>query len=275
MPNSIFDADFVQILPQALSGDPKMVALATALEKELKATTNDIKNAAIYARIDEIPEALLDVLAYDFHCDWYDVSYPIEIKRALLKNNIRMHKHLGTKYAVETALQDVYSSAFVEEWFQYAGRPYTFRVNVAIGNTGIKEDEIFQMIRRMWYYKNLRSHCEHIIFRMNAPRATIRAAPFLVFGEVLKIKGKPDSELYSKGFETTAIGTRYVESMKIKGKIERKLQSEGAETAAIGTRYLEFMKIKGNKVNILNSDINAKTMASATVGQSLVIKTQI
>lgn len=275
MPNSIFDADFVQILPQALSGDQKMVALATALEKELKATTNDIKNAAIYARIDEIPETLLDVLAYDFHCDWYDVSYPIEIKRALLKNNIRMHKHLGTKYAVETALQDIYSSAFVEEWFQYAGRPYTFLVNVAIGNTGIKEDEIFQMIRRMWYYKNLRSHCEHITFRMNAPRGTIRAAPFLSIGEVLKIKGKPDRELHSKGFETAGIGTKYLEFMKIKGKIESKLQSEGTETAAIGTRYLESMKIKGCQVGILNSNINTATIASATVGQSLVIKTQI
>lgn len=40
----------------------------------------------------------------DLHVDWYDYNYPLEAKRDLVKNSVKVHKKMGTKYAIETAL---------------------------------------------------------------------------------------------------------------------------------------------------------------------------
>ena len=75
---------------------------------------SEIEKAAIYPRIDELDEALLDILAYDFKVDWYGYDYPLETKRALLKSSFYIHRHLGTKGAVEAAIQSVYPKSIVK-----------------------------------------------------------------------------------------------------------------------------------------------------------------
>ena len=85
MSETIYESDFTKYLPQALASDIKMVALAKAITDELLTVSGEMKNVLIYARIDDLPEELVDVLAYDLHVDWYDYSYPLAAKRDLLK----------------------------------------------------------------------------------------------------------------------------------------------------------------------------------------------
>ena len=66
-----------------------MTAAAQAIAKELQRTSGEIRNNIIYARIDELDEAALDVLAHDLHVDWYDFNYPIEVKRATIRDSIK------------------------------------------------------------------------------------------------------------------------------------------------------------------------------------------
>ncbi len=87
-----------------LKNDPTMTALARVIAEQLQGTVRQIGKNIIYARIDELDEQTLDVLAYDLHVDWYDYSYPIEVKRRTIRDSVRVHRRLGTKYAVETAL---------------------------------------------------------------------------------------------------------------------------------------------------------------------------
>ncbi len=68
-----------------LTHDPKMVTLAKMLAAELLTTSGQLDNVLIYSRFDELPEELVDVLAYDMHVDWYDYSYPLKVKRDLVK----------------------------------------------------------------------------------------------------------------------------------------------------------------------------------------------
>ena len=95
-----YSADFTNSLPPALKNDPDMMALAQTISAQLRATAAEIRKNIIYARIDELDEATLDVLAYDLHVDWYDYSYPIEVKRRTIRDSIQVHRRLGTKYAV-------------------------------------------------------------------------------------------------------------------------------------------------------------------------------
>ena len=125
--NDLYSIDFTRSLPPALKNDPNMLALAQTIAEQLQATARQIKQNIIYARIDELDEQTLDILAYDLHVDWYDYSYPIEVKRRTIKDSVRVHRRLGTKYAVETALGAVFPGTKVQEWFEYEGQPNSKR----------------------------------------------------------------------------------------------------------------------------------------------------
>ena len=108
MSNTPTAEEFLRALPPVLRNDSRMIALGQVVAEELSDRMSEIEKAAIYPRIDELDEALLDILAYDFKVDWYGYDYPLETKRALLKSSFYIHRHLGTKGAVEAAIQSVY-----------------------------------------------------------------------------------------------------------------------------------------------------------------------
>ena len=144
-----YSADFTNSLPPALKNDPDMMALAQTISAQLQTTAAEIRKNIIYARIDELDEATLDVLAYDLHVDWYDYSYPIEVKRRTIRDSIQVHRRLGTKYAVEKALGAVYPGTKVEEWFEYGGDPYKFRVVIGATEAGITADRQAAVLDRV------------------------------------------------------------------------------------------------------------------------------
>lgn len=164
MNNSIYDTDFSRFLPGALSHDPKMVALARAVTQQLLAVSGNINDVLIYSRFDELPEELVDILAYDMHVDWYDYSYPLQVKRDMVKNSVKVHKRMGTKYAVETALGSLWPKSEVEEWFDYDGEPHHFRVVC-----DVTEDRITasfgQLIKAIRMYKRLSSHLDGVVYQ--------------------------------------------------------------------------------------------------------------
>lgn len=143
-----------------------LMALGQVVAEELSDRMSEIKKAAIYPRIDELDEALLDILAYDFKVDWYGYDYPLETKRALLKSSFYIHRHLGTKGAVEAAIQSVYPKSIVEEWFDYVegGNPYTFRIVLDASTPAVPVNNT-DLLRAVNLYKSLRSHLDGIMFR--------------------------------------------------------------------------------------------------------------
>ena len=161
-----YSADFTNSLPPALKNDPDMMALAQTISAQLQTTAAEVRKNIIYARIDELDEATLDVLAYDLHVDWYDYSYPIEVKRRTIRDSIQVHRRLGTKYAVEKALGAVYPGTKVEEWFEYGGDPYKFD--------------------RVRFYKNLRSHLEAISYQIEK-RTAVKVAAVHAIGQRVEV----------------------------------------------------------------------------------------
>ena len=104
MSNHGLTADnMMQQFPIALQKDPKTVALGQAIAKVMESRQDEIDSLRIYTRIDELPEWLLDILARDFAVDWYDRAYTLEEKRKTIKDSFYVHRHRGTKAAVERA----------------------------------------------------------------------------------------------------------------------------------------------------------------------------
>lgn len=148
--------------PYALTQDENKRKLADAVAQMLSDTSAKMNQAIIYPNTNNLPEALLDILAYDFCVEWYDYEGTLEEKRRTIEDCISIHRYKGTKYAVETALKSVYETVKVQEWFEYGGEPYHFKV-VIYDHTNDTEKRQ-RVLARIHYYKNLRSHLEETIY---------------------------------------------------------------------------------------------------------------
>ncbi|SHJ73995.1 phage tail protein I [Tepidibacter formicigenes] len=164
MNNTIYDIDLTRMLPPSLKKDENMLALAKVIGEELQKTSKMARKNIIYARIDELEEEALDILAYDLHVDWYDYSYPIEAKRALIKDSVKVHKRLGTKFAVETALGNLHPNSYVEEWFKYNGEPFSFRVVLDTTHSRAGAG-YFEIKKAVDSYKRKSAHMDELIYQ--------------------------------------------------------------------------------------------------------------
>lgn len=160
--NELNTENIISTLPYVLTLDPKMVALAQSIANVLARRMSEIETLMIYERIDQLPEDLLDILAYDFKVDWWDYSYTIEEKRATLKNSWYVHRHMGTKAAVETAISAIYPNSKVKEWWEYDGDPYHFRLIIPIDSSTLDPVKHAAVLRLVDFYKNLRSVLDEI-----------------------------------------------------------------------------------------------------------------
>lgn len=174
--HGITKENLVETLPLALRNDPSVVALAEALADVLVARLPEIDRLLIYPAIDTLDEPLLDILAYDYKVDWWDPEYTLEEKRRTLKDSWRVHRLLGTRAAVETAISAIYPHTQVLEWFEYGGEPYHFRLDINITNDTIDSAKQRRVLERMNFYKSLRSHNDGVTYFVEAEPAIVRAA---------------------------------------------------------------------------------------------------
>ena len=145
-----------------LASDKDQLALAQAVADHLVDLYRDTDLLSIYARIDELPEELLDILAYDFKIDWWDKGFTVAEKRQLMKDSWEVHRHLGTKGSVETAISAIYNTK-VCDWYEYDGRPYHYKLEV---DTESFPDAVSyqRIVNKNRYYANLRSILDAIRF---------------------------------------------------------------------------------------------------------------
>lgn len=158
--------NLLRTLPDALREDENMLALASSIANKLAVRPAEINSLSVYAQIDSQPEEMLDILAHDFKVDWYGYNYSLLAKRSLLKSSWLVHKRLGTRGAVVTALSDIYPGSEVQAWFDYGGSPYYFRVLLDVTNQRVAITHA-EIIRAIDMYKSLRSHLQDnaIIYR--------------------------------------------------------------------------------------------------------------
>lgn len=147
-------------LPSSIDAVP-ITSLAQVADVELGKINTDL--LLIYPAIDSLNEQLIDYLAVQMHVDEYDDTENLDVKRQQIKQSFLLHRLKGTKYAVQKAVSTVYQSAKVEEWPEYSGEPYHFRV------TGItapmnETKTINKLVRLINAYKNTRSWLDYVQF---------------------------------------------------------------------------------------------------------------
>lgn len=210
--SKIKDTNFFDTFPQALKQDEKLATLGKVIANELHILVEESEKNIIYANIDNLSETWLDVLAYDLHVDWYNYDYPIDVKRNLIKNSVKVHQTMGTKYAIETALESIYLGSRVEEWWEYNGDPYMFKiiVNITQAKIPMSRNTIFDIYKTVEIYKRLTAHLESIevLYKTSIKNKNVCCAKL---GNIIQIKAKPTKDLIllssNKIFTVQKIGT--------------------------------------------------------------------
>ena len=154
--------NMLHALPDVLKNDSGTAALASCAAAALAERKAEIDSLILYARMDELPEPLLDLLAQDFKVDWWDGDYSLEEKRQTLRDSWHVHRTLGTKAAVETALSAIYPNTKVMEWWEYDGLPYHFRLSINVSSDETSSLKHQRVMARLELYKNLRSQLDEV-----------------------------------------------------------------------------------------------------------------
>ena len=116
------------IIPPSISGDRHIQSIIRATDPQLQEVSQSIREAFIISRIDELPENVIDLLAWQWHVDNYEPDLDIATKRGLVRDSVRWHRKKGTKSAIKSALEKLGFVPTFLEWFEIGTKPHTFEI---------------------------------------------------------------------------------------------------------------------------------------------------
>lgn len=148
-------------VPEFMLHDKNFQGFIYALEHELQLISSYFELILLYVNLGKASEEILDELAWQFNIIEYDKAYPIETKRELVKGCLSIHHKRGTVAAVEDVATKVFGNAEIEEWFDYGGEPYHFRIlteNLSSNDEMIEKVE--EIVKKT---QNVRSHLEEVV----------------------------------------------------------------------------------------------------------------
>ena len=167
------------ILPGPLRTDPNYIALNSLLDR---AEALDLTKELVYW-IDTVDASALPVLARQFHVmglEGWDYAATEAEQRALLKQAVELHRFKGTPWAVRQGIKRLNPSLDIEEWFEYSGQPFRFRLTNGTPMTLGLAVKLFWTIEAL---KNVRSKLEGGIEAVETVEETLKFAT-AVFSEI-------------------------------------------------------------------------------------------
>ena len=127
----MIDFRIEQLIPTFLLEDKNGYALAKAIEAALKYMLAHVREGVdTIQNVEKMPEWRLDELAEELNC-LYDCRADIEAKRRWISSATPLFYAYGTPQAVYNYLEGYFDEVELEENWQYAGKPYRFRVTVS------------------------------------------------------------------------------------------------------------------------------------------------
>ena len=157
------EVSILNIMPQNIARDKNVQMAAQAFDEVLREAILKIPDIALISRLvlREITDHLLaDMLALQFHVDFYDQSWPIERKLEVIVNSPDWHTRKGTPSAVEEVVSTAFDEAEVLEWYEYDGLPYRFSVETEDNFQDMQH--VNDLVAAIFSMKNTRSWIDFI-----------------------------------------------------------------------------------------------------------------
>ena len=166
---------FIDLMPSSINSDPKIRAAAEVLDNLYSDMQERTKSLLIYSRIDELDEATIDDLAWQFNLNFFDgwaLTASLDEKRDLIKFAFQQKMYKGTRYSIERTSELLKVPIEIIEWWQdYGGvhelEPYEFVAIVDTSKFGLQEGFYEDVLRLIVNLKNVRSHLKRITTLLN------------------------------------------------------------------------------------------------------------
>lgn len=198
---SYYDGNMTDIMPGSLKGDPAVQAMGYAISNMVKRVVEMSGKARVYAAIDGMGEDALDLLAVELRAKYYGDWLTLQEKRGIVKRTLLWYCKAGTPFAVQELADFVFQEAKIEEWFQYGGSEYIFRVTVNIIDKDMTLEKFLKFLEAVYEVKNTRSHLEAVIFVYKTGTKTRTVAAGGIGSEIKvkaraarRVKADPDSK---------------------------------------------------------------------------------
>lgn len=169
MSKGLADVRLSDLLPGSIAQDDNVRHSAEALDKQLLDMTSAVDLPSIYVSIDRLTSTQLDHVAYGWDASVWRDSWPVSMKRSVLKNVVREKRKKGTLRAVKDAVASIGSAATIKEWWQQEpkGTPHTFEIQATLGNIegtldSEMQEDLFALIDDA---KPVRSHYTFVLVR--------------------------------------------------------------------------------------------------------------
>lgn len=169
MSKGLADVRLSDLLPDSIAQDDNVRHSAEALDKQLLDMTSAVDLPSIYVSIDRLTSTQLDHVAYGWDASVWRDSWPVSMKRSVLKNVVREKRKKGTLRAVKDAVASIGSAATIKEWWQQEpkGTPHTFEIQATLGNIegtldSEMQEDLFALIDGA---KPVRSHYTFVLVR--------------------------------------------------------------------------------------------------------------
>ena len=148
--------DVTKQIPRFIANDKTGYAIAKAIEVCLVRASESIRRGIGELQdVHMMSEWRLDEMAWEWNISWYDYSADIETKRRTIEGMHKVHQHVGTRSAIRDVLEQYFGDGEVEEWYEYGGAPYHFRVTSA--NPRATTESAKQLTAMVEMLKNVRS----------------------------------------------------------------------------------------------------------------------
>lgn len=154
---------FFREIPDNLLTDPKVNHLAKALQNSLDNMLDWVDKINYRMNIDLLPDEIIEHLLWESHITWNEglgLATTREQKINLIKNSIELHRLKGTPAALEMVFRLINIDCRMQEWFQYGGTPYHFKLKLRVTDKGLNEDTLKLLEMLVMEYKNVRSWLE-------------------------------------------------------------------------------------------------------------------
>lgn len=160
----IQDSSLYEILPYNVKSDNVEVqALSYAVQQSISMLCRFSDGVRIMAVIDDMPEKVIDNLAVELNIPCYQPKSNLTIKRALIKDAFICNTIAGTASAIRRYFSTINQNVNIQEWFEYGGEPYHFRIIVDRNEKDLTEEELVDMEQQISKLKNARSILDGIL----------------------------------------------------------------------------------------------------------------
>lgn len=161
----LYDGQLTDLIQNHSRYNVEVQAISYALQMEKRRLMDLTRRTRTMAMVDELPEAILDVLAVELRTPYYSESMMTEEKRKIIKNTLVWHKRSGTPSAVKELVETIFGVGEVVEWFNFTDgekKPGTFDI---VTNASFTEDIVNAFLRIIKRVKNARSHIRNIVIQ--------------------------------------------------------------------------------------------------------------